>query len=81
MRRLIALIAGIAFFGVGIWLVVQGIVATGPLDIQSAFVSGKIQTGEARACSSRFSRASIIICASFGSDKLHSKPPAESNAG
>ena len=67
VRRLIALIAGVAFFAAGLWLIVKGISATGALDIQSALISGKIQTGSAGLIIV-FLATFIIIFASVGTD-------------
>ncbi len=44
---LIALIAGIVFFAIGIYLTVQGVTAEGSIDIQSTILSGKITAGSA----------------------------------
>ena len=45
--RLLAMLAAIVFFGIGLWMVVKGIQADGSIDIQSAVVSGKLHTGSA----------------------------------
>jgi len=47
MLRLIALIAAIVFFAIGIWMIVNGISAEGFIDIKSALVSGSLKTGSA----------------------------------
>lgn len=45
--RVLAMLAAIVFFGIGLWMVVKGIQADGSIDIQSAVVSGKLHTGSA----------------------------------
>jgi hypothetical protein len=67
VRRLLALIAGVGLLVFGGWLIVNGISATGSLDIQSAFVSGKIQSGSAGLFMT-FLATFIIIFATFGTD-------------
>ena len=68
LRRLITLLAGVVFFGVGIYLIMQGIAATGTLDIQSAFVSGKIQSGSAGLFEAFLATIIIIFGAVSGDD-------------
>ncbi|MBT8763096.1 hypothetical protein KFV02_04035 [Desulfohalobiaceae bacterium Ax17] len=45
--RLIVLIAGLAFFCTGIWMINSGIKAEGSVDIKSAIVSGTVKSGNA----------------------------------
>jgi len=45
--RLIVCVAGIVFFGVGIWMVQKGISAQGVIDIKSEVLSGHLETGSA----------------------------------
>lgn len=45
--RMVGLIAGIVFFGIGIYLVLHGVAAEGTIDIQSTILSGKITAGSA----------------------------------
>jgi hypothetical protein len=45
--RLILLIAAIAFFCIGIWMINSGIKAEGTVDIKSAIVSGTVKSGSA----------------------------------
>jgi hypothetical protein len=43
--RMIVCVAGIVFFGVGIWMVKTGISANGVIDIKSEVLSGHLETG------------------------------------
>jgi uncharacterized membrane protein len=45
--RLLLLVSGIAFFGVGVWMVKTGIKAEGSIDIRSTLLSGSLKTGSA----------------------------------
>ena len=47
IRKTIMLIAGILFIVTGIFLIVNQVSASGSIDINSTFVSGKIQSGSA----------------------------------
>ncbi len=63
LHGLIALIAGIVFFIAGVIMMFLGITATGSIDVQSAFVAGKITTGSAGVFVTAF--AVVIILGSF----------------
>ena len=45
--RLIGLLGGMCLFGLGAWMLYQGISADGALDINSSLVSGKLKTSSA----------------------------------
>ena len=45
--RLILLVSGIIFFGVGVWMIKSGISAEGSIDIRSEVLSGSLKTGSA----------------------------------
>ncbi len=45
--RLILLIAAIAFFAIGLWMIYSGIQAEGTIDVKSALVSGTVKSGSA----------------------------------
>jgi hypothetical protein len=45
--RLILLVAAIAFFAVGLWMIYSGIKAEGTIDIKSVVVSGTVKSGSA----------------------------------
>jgi len=64
--RLVGLIAGIVFFGIGIYLVLHGVAAEGTIDIQSTILSGKITAGSAGLFVLFFSFFMIIISMLLG---------------
>lgn len=45
--RLIGLIGGMCLFGLGAWMLFQGISAEGALDLSTSLVSGKLKTSSA----------------------------------
>lgn len=47
LMRLLLLVSGIAFFGIGVWMVKTGIKAEGSIDIRSTLLSGSLKTGSA----------------------------------
>lgn len=47
LMRLLLMISGIAFFGVGVWMIKDGVAAEGTIDIRSAFLTGSLKTGSA----------------------------------
>lgn len=77
--RLVALIAGVGFFIVGIVMVFLGISAEGSIDIQGAIVSGKIKTGSAGLFVLFFSF--LIIVVSIAIPWPQAKEPKEPLAG
>jgi hypothetical protein len=59
--RLIVCVAGIVFFGVGIWMVKTGISANGVIDIKSEVLSGHLETGSAGLFFAFFSFFMIVL--------------------
>jgi hypothetical protein len=47
LMRLLLLVSGIVFFGVGVWMIKDGVAAEGSIDIRSAFLTGSLKTGSA----------------------------------
>lgn len=47
IRKLISQIAGLLFAGAGVWLLIDGVQASGTIDITSEILSGKIESGSA----------------------------------
>ena len=47
LMRLLLLLSGIMFFGVGVWMIQAGIKAEGSIDIRSEVLSGSLKTGSA----------------------------------
>lgn len=45
--RFTTLLAGIAFFAVGVFMVIMGVSAEGVIDLKSTFASGSLKTGSA----------------------------------
>ena len=68
VRRLIALIAGVSFFAFGIYLLMQGISATGRLDIQSSLLSGKDRGESAGLFIALLSTVIIVFAVASGED-------------
>jgi hypothetical protein len=65
MMRLLLLLSGIAFFGVGVWMIRSGIKAEGSIDIRSEMLSGSIKTGSAGLFLTFFSFFMIVASVLF----------------
>jgi hypothetical protein len=65
MMRLLLLLSGIAFFGVGVWMIRAGIKAEGSIDIRSEMLSGSIKTGSAGLFLTFFSFFMIVASVLF----------------
>ena len=48
--RLIGLVGGMCLFGLGVWMLYQGITAEGALDLNSSLISGKLKTVAPSLC-------------------------------
>ena len=64
--RVIALIAGVSFFGAGIYVMAQGISTAGPLDIPSSLGSGNLKSGGAGLFIAFLSTVIIIFAIASG---------------
>jgi hypothetical protein len=79
--RLLLLLSGIAFFGVGVWMIKSGISAEGSIDIRSELLSGSLKTGSVGLFITFFSFFMILFSVIFSKSPAVSQPkPEESSA-
>ena len=72
LKSVIALIAGLVFFAIGIYLMTQGISSIGTLDIQSWLSSGKINSGSAGLFIAFLSTVIVVFALATGNDSNRS---------
>ena len=79
--RLVALVGGFCFFGLGVWLLVTGISADGIVDLKSSIISGTLKTGSAGLFVCFFSLVVIaFVLTSLVASKSRSQLPQSAPA-
>ncbi len=77
IRKLIAQIAGLLFGGSGVWLLIDGVQASGTLDITSELLSGKIESGSAGLFLLFLGFLLILFPSFFGSKSIATVSPEQ----
>ena len=75
--RLLLLLSGVVFFGVGVWMIQAGIKAEGSIDIRSEVLSGSLKTGSAGLFVTFFSFFMILASVLFSKAPAFSRPKAK----
>ena len=68
LKSVVALIAGLLFFAIGVYLMVQGLSSTSGLDIESWLLSGKIQRGSAGLFIALLATVIVVFALATGND-------------
>lgn len=67
-KSVLALIAGLLFFALGVYMMIQGLTSAGTLDIESWLGSGKIHTGSAGLIIALLSTVIVVFALATGND-------------
>jgi hypothetical protein len=80
IMRLLLLLSGVVFFGVGVWMIQAGIKAEGSIDIRSEVLSGSLKTGSAGLFVTFFAFFMILASVLFSKSPVLSRPKPETSA-
>ena len=72
--RLIVCLSGVVFFGVGIWMINDGISAQGVIDIKMEVLTGHLETGSAGLFVTFFAFSMIVVSFLVGRHPTPSEP-------